>query len=145
MESSKTIKIPWWFWLIAVLALIWNLIGVGAFIADVTITQDALNSLPDAQREIYENNPSWSKAVYGIAVFTGVLGCIGLLIKKKWAKAVFVISLLAILIQMGFSLFVLKTPDAFGPIAYVMPALVILIAAFLVAFSNRAAKRGWLR
>ncbi|QLE01558.1 hypothetical protein HX109_08260 [Galbibacter sp. BG1] len=145
MENSVSIKLPWWFWLVAILALLWNLMGIGAFILDVTISEETLSAMPDVQREMYENNPLWSKLVYGTAVFTGFIGALGLLMKKKWAKPVFIISLIAILVQMGFSLFVLKTPDAFGPMAYIIPVMVILIAAFLVAFANRGIKKGWLR
>ncbi|MDG3583683.1 MULTISPECIES: hypothetical protein [Galbibacter] len=144
MANQLSTKIPWWFWFVAILALLWNFMGVGAFISDVTMTDEALQALPDAQRELYENNPMWTKIVYGIAVFGGLLGSIGLLAKKKWAKPIFVVSLIAIFIQMGYSLFIAKTPEAYGSVAYIMPVLVILIAAFLIAFSNRAIKRGWL-
>ncbi|EIJ39755.1 MULTISPECIES: hypothetical protein [Galbibacter] len=145
MDTQLSTKIPWWFWLITILALFWNLMGVGAFIADISVTPEALEAMPEPQRAMYENNPLWAKFIYGIAVFSGVLGSFALLLKKKWAKPMFVISLIAIIIQMGYSLFVVKTPEALGNTAYILPALVVLIAAFLIAFTNSSIKKGWLK
>ena len=40
MDTQLSTKIPWWFWLITILALFWNLMGVGAFIADISVTPE---------------------------------------------------------------------------------------------------------
>lgn len=91
---------PLWFWIIAVLGLLWNLMGVGAFIVDSSANYEhrAERYGQDMAREM-ASQPKWNWAAYAIAVFTGVIGCIGLLVKAGWAPWVLALSLAAVLIQ----------------------------------------------
>jgi len=52
-------KPPIVFWIIAVIAVLWNIMGVAAFASDILITPEALESMEPAMREMYENNPQW--------------------------------------------------------------------------------------
>jgi len=132
------------FYIISIVALLWNLIGIMAFAMDVMMSPETLAQLPEAERALYESSPIWLKFVYGVAVFGGTLGCILLLMKKVAAIRVLIISLVAILIQMLYSIFFTKGMDVYGPTALVMPLLVIAIAIFLVWYSKFAARKGWL-
>ena len=97
---------PTWFKVVAVLALLWNLLGCLAFFSDLRLSPEDLAKLPEAQQALYAARAGWAVAATAIAVFGGVLGSIGLLVRKKWAFPVFALSLLGILIQ-DFGLFVL--------------------------------------
>lgn len=132
------------FWIISIIALLWNIAGLMAFFGDVFITQEALAALPDAQRELYESTPSWLKIFYGIAVFGGTLGCIALLIKKSFATPLFIISLIAIVIQMVFSLFMTNAIEVNGILSIIMPIIVIGIGIFLLWYSRHAKAKGWI-
>ena len=132
------------FWIISVIALLWNLTGIMSFTMDITMSAEALAVLPDAQRELYESTPAWLKFVYGVAVFSGLLGSILLLMRKSSAKRVFIVSLLAILIQMLYSLFMTNSVEAFGIASIIMPVIVISIGVFLVWYSGHATSKGWL-
>ncbi|MEL4308073.1 hypothetical protein [Joostella sp. CR20] len=145
MDVQQTLKIPVWFWIVSVIALLWNLMGVGAFIADMSITEEALAALPEGQRELYENNPLWSKIAYGIAVIGGAVGSLLLILRKKLAKNIFIISFVAIVIQMVYNLFIVKSVEVYGPGAYIMPIMVILIGFGLIQFSGYGIKKGWLK
>ncbi len=97
---------PSWFRVVAIVALLWNLLGCVAFFLDFRLSPDDLAKLSAAQQALYAARPGWAIAATAIAVFGGVLGCIGVLLRKKWAFAVLVLSLLGILVQ-DFGLFVL--------------------------------------
>ena len=43
IENSS--PIPTWFWVASILALVWNLMGVMAYIAQVTLTPEALAAI----------------------------------------------------------------------------------------------------
>lgn len=58
-----------------------------------------LASLPAEQRALYEGIPSWVDGVLAIAVFGGVVTCVGLLLKKAWCVPVFLVSLSAIIVR----------------------------------------------
>jgi len=132
------------FWIISTMALIWNLIGIMAFSMDIMMSEEALSAMPEAERLLYETNPAWSKLVYGIAVFGGTLGSILLLMKNSAANRVFVVSFLAIVIQMGYSLLFTKAIEVNGPTVVIMPATITLIGAFLIWYSNRCKTAGIL-
>lgn len=132
------------FLIIAVLALLWNLMGMMSFIMDITISEEALASLPEGQRALYETTPLWTEVLYGIAVLFGTVGCIVLLMKKSFAFPLFVISFMAIIIQMTYWLAFTKSLEVYGPAGAVMPLLVIFIGAFLIWYTNNAKAKGWI-
>jgi len=88
--------------------------------------------------------PSWYAIVFGIAVFTGLLGCLLLLMRKKAAISLYFISLLAVLLQMGYWIFATDVIDVMGAQAIIMPLVVIAICIFLYFYSKGAKQRGWL-
>jgi hypothetical protein len=137
-------KAPTWFKVVAVIALLWNLLGCFAFFSDLRLSPEDLAKLPEAQQALYAARPGWAVAATAVAVFGGVLGSIGLLLGKKWALPVFVLSLLGILVQ-DFGLFVLaKGASLAGPVAVVMQGIVLAVGIGLVLHTRKGIARGWL-
>lgn len=132
------------FWIISAIALLWNLTGIMSFAMNINMSAEALAALPDAQRELYESTPIWLKFVFGVAVFSGVLGCILLLMRKSSAIRIFIVSLIAILIQMIYSLFMTKSVEVYGATSIIMPVIVLGIGIFLVWYSRNAHLKGWI-
>lgn len=132
------------FWIISVLALLWNIMGVMAYIMHVTMTPETLQALPAEEQVLYTNVPVWATAAFAIAVWGSTLGCILLLIRKKLATPVFMISFAAILVQMVHQLFISKSIEVYGPGGAVMPVMIILAGAFLIWYSRKATAKGWL-
>jgi hypothetical protein len=142
--SDSSMKLPAWFWVIAGVALLWNLIGVSAYIADVTMSEEAVANLPEAQQAMRADTPSWLTAVYALAVFAGVLGSIALLLRKAWAAPIFGVSLAAIIVQMGYVLFGMNTIGVLGAAAAIFPAIVVAIGAAELWFARMTKTRGWI-
>lgn len=132
------------FWIICIIALLWNLMGIMSFIMEVFISPEALAALPEAERALYENTPLWIHIVFAIAVFDGTLGCALLLMKKKLALPLLVISLVAVLTQMTYWLFINDAMEVHGAASVIMPLLVTLVAVFLVWYSNNVKAKGWI-
>ena len=85
------------FWIICSLALIWNLIGVIAYFGQTFMSEEILSSLSKTEQNYFLNMPVWVTASFATAVFTGVFGAISLLLKKKPAVFLFLISIILIL------------------------------------------------
>lgn len=133
------------FWIISILALLWNLMGVWAYIDHVTMTSETLLSKPIEEQALYTNVPAWATAAFAIAVWGSTLGSILLLIRKSWATPVFVIAFAGIIVQMIHQLFISKSIEVYGPGGAVMPVMIILIGAFLIWYSRNATEKGWLK
>ena len=144
MNESKT-KPSSGFWIISVLALLWNLYGVFQYLVLAYMRDEALADLSEAQRNLYEQIPAWVTGAFAIAVFGGLLGCILLLLRKRSASILFAISLVGILGQMAYNIFLSDAREVYGNQALVMPILVIAVGVFLVWFSNKMAAKGVLR
>lgn len=137
-------KAPKWFTAVAIVALLWNLLGCFAFFADLQLSLQDVTKLSAAQQALYNARPGWAVAATALAVFGGAIGCIGLLLRKKWALTLFLLSVIGILVQ-DFGLFVLVNGAALaGPVAVVLQLLVLGIAIGLVLLSRRAIARAWL-
>lgn len=142
----KKITIPKWFWGLALFLLLWNIMGVFSFFAHTFISEEALALLPIEQQELYSSYPTWTTFVFAIAVFFGFIGSIALLLKKKFAKPAFLISLCAIIPQMVHNVLFTKSIEVYGIIQTVtMPILVILLGVFALWFSSSSIHKGWLK
>lgn len=133
------------FWIIAVLALLWNLIGVYFWVFEYFLmTEEIKATMPPEQVELMGKMPGWGMYVYALAVFTGLLASILLLARKKAATGVFGLSLLAILVIQGYWIFAMDLVGVMGPQALVMPLIVIAVAIFEYFYSKGSARNGWL-
>lgn len=132
------------FWIISVLALLWNLIGIATYLMTVMMTPETLAAMPEAERAMYDNMPAWVVSAYAIAVWGAALASVALLMRKAWSIPVFVVSLIAIVIQMGFGIFATPLLEVQGPGAAVLPLLIVLIAIYLVWFSMSAKRKGFI-
>ena len=135
---------PKWFKVVAVVALLWNLLGCFAFASDLKLSPDDVAKLSAAQQTLYAARAGWAVAATAIAVLGGALGCIGLLMRRKWALPVLALSLIGIVVQ-DFGLFVLVDGAALaGPVTVVMQAIVLAIGIALVWLARKGIARGWL-
>ena len=143
MTEKMIYETPKWFMIVVVVLLIWNLLGVMAYLAQVTMNQEALAALPEAQRQILENTPAWATAAFAIAVNGGTLGCLLLVLKKNLAAYLLQLSLAAVLVQMFYSFFMSNSFEVFGPGGLIMPVIVLVIAVFLVWLAATAKTNRW--
>jgi len=135
---------PKWYLPVTIAALLWNLMGCAAYLADVMMTPADVAKLSEAQQALYHSRPAWSVAATAIAVWGGALGCLALILRKRWATPVLVVSLLGVIGQ-DVSLFVMSGAlSQAGPVALVLQCVVLVISIALVFFGRKAAARGWI-
>lgn len=132
------------FWIIGIVALIWNLMGVYAYLQQAYMSAEDLAALPAEQQPLYENIPAWVTGAFAIAVFGGALACILLLMKKKLATTVFLISLIGIIFQMVYNVFMSKAMEVYGPGGIIMPVMVLVIGIFLWRYAKKQESTGVL-
>ena len=138
--NDKTVGgIHWSFWIISVVTLIFNVMGVINYF--VQMNADSLASFPESYRPIIEGRPAWATAAFAIAVFGGSLGCILLLLKKSAAFYVLIASLLGVIVTMmhifgvaGFSSFEI----------WIGVLMQLVVVAFLIWYSKQAESKGWI-
>ena len=100
--------------------------------------------MPEEQRALYENMPSWVTAAFAIAVNAGALGCLLLILRKALALPLLILSLASALAQMFHNFFLSNAVEVMGWAAIIGPTFIILIGLYLVWFANDAKKKGWI-
>lgn len=135
---------PKWYLPVAILALLWNLLGCAAYLGDVMLTPDDIATMSPAQQALYAARPAWAVSATAIAVWGGAAGCLGLVLRKRWALPLLVLSLAGVIVQ-DVALFVVSSAAAqAGTVAYVLQGLVLAIAIGLVLLARKAIARGWI-
>jgi len=133
---------PRWYMPTAIVALLWNLLGCGAYLRDVMLTPEDIARMTAAQQALYAARPAWSVAATAIAVWGGAAGCFGLIVRKSWAMPLLIASLAALVVQ-DASLF-LQGEVAAEPVALVLQGVVLVVAIGLVLLARTAMSRGWI-
>src|SRR6185436_692672 len=86
---------PGWFRPVAVVALLWNLLGCLAYLSDVTMKPEDIAKLTQAEQALMASRPAWSIGATAIAVWFGAAGCVGLILRKRWATWLLIASFVA--------------------------------------------------
>ncbi|MFT6267956.1 MAG: hypothetical protein ACJAVV_000761 [Alphaproteobacteria bacterium] len=137
-------KIPAWFYVLASVALLWNLLGGAAVIMNFIITTEAIASLPPEQQQMYADTPMWSSYGSLLAVITGSFGCLALLIKKAWAYPLFMLSIVGLVLQNIGIFLVVNAVAVLGETVLFMQAVVAVIAIGLLLLAKKAIKKAWI-
>ncbi len=132
-------------WLIAGLGLIWNLIGIFQFIVREfgDKAQNIAAGMTPDQAEFYLHLPIWMKFAFGIGVIGGSIGCLLLVLGRKfalpvlWAALVAYISLY--LADIAYGVF-----EVLGSKQVTIMTMVLGIAIGLQAYAVWLGRRGRL-
>jgi len=121
----------------ALLFLLWNCLGVTAFVMQYNQDLVELAKTAPLQAKFWADMPGWAWTSYGIAVGSGMLGAIALLFRLKPAIWLSAICIVAVIVQFSYT-FVLTDLIAlkgFRTTLFPMFILVMAIAQLLYARS----------
>ena len=135
-DELKRNTAPLGFWLIGIIALLWNCAGLAMFILQVSLSPEMIAQMPTEQQSLYRDIPTWVMIFFGLATISGTLASVLLLARRKWALALFVISTIAVIAQNIYNWFVVEAVSIIGVQVIIMPLLIIGINLFLIWFSR---------
>ena len=131
------IKIHWSFWLICIVAMIWNLMGSINFI--MQMNPDMLANYPEDAQSLIISRPLWATGAFAVAVFGGVFGEIFLLLRKSSAYYIFIASFLGVIAANIHTFNVSSSVDIwFGSL------MSLIVAAFLIYYTKLVKRKGWV-
>jgi hypothetical protein len=140
MNEETVAGVHWSFWLIGTVALIWNVAGAANFVAQMN--PDMVAAYRESERAIIEGRPAWATVAFAIAVFGGALGSLLLLLRQTAAFYLFTASLLGVIVTMVHTLST-GVDFSIGEIIGII-LMPLALAVFLIWYSKRAERNGWL-
>ena len=127
-------KTPWHIWLVGLIALLFNSVGVFDFV--MTMAQgaeyQASTGMTPAQIAHYQQMPSWMTVVWAVGVFGAFLASIFLLLRRKQALPAFILSLAAFVVSL---LYTYVLTDGGAVMGQQMALTSAVIAGLLALFS----------
>ena len=145
MEDVQGTRAPGWFRVVAFFALIWSLLGMAMYLMHVGMFGDPTAGLSDAERALADSTPVWVTAAFGTATATALLGALGLVLGKAWAKPLLIVSALAVLVQEVWIVFFSDAIAVHGTTGWLVPFIIFDIAVLLAWLASLGVQNRWLR
>ena len=145
--TNLTMKAPWHLWLVGVIAVLFNAIGVFDFVMSMAQGGSYMVSagMTPAQIAHYQNMPIWMTAVWTIGVWGAMLGSVLILLRNKLAFLVFAVSLTAFLVSLLYTYVLTDGGEVMGRGMVIASVTITLLLLFFIWYSRLMTKRGVLR
>lgn len=145
--TDAPVKTPWHIWLVGSIAALFNSIGVLDFVmsmaqgaryqASVGLTQDQIAH--------YQQMPSWMTVVWAVGVFGAFLASLLLLLRRKQALGVFILSLAAFFVSLLYTYVLTNGGAVMGQQMAITSAVIAGLLALFGWYSRLMTLRGVLR
>lgn len=145
--QTPPVKTPIHLWIIAVVSLLWNLMGLFDFIMSQFMTSDYMAMMSEQEAAYFTALPMWIVLVWAAGVLTSVAGSVLLLMRNALALQAFVGSLAFMIVNLlhGFFLAKINLIAVAGTVALAFSAVIFVVAVMLVIYAARMKANGTLR
>src|SRR3546814_17126307 len=109
--------------MLALLVVLWNGFGVAMYLSVVGVCGDTMAGLSEAERAAASSIPSWITGAFAIGTVAGLIGSLGLVLRKSWAVPVLIVSLGALLVLEGWIMFFSGALEIFGVVVPIMVSI----------------------
>jgi hypothetical protein len=140
--NREAISAPSWFALAAIAAVLFEAFGVYTYLVQVMTDPQ---SLPIDQRDLVLAMPGWMTAAYAVAVWAGLGGALMLLMRRRLAMPLLLVSLLAALAQFSALLVAPGLRNLVGSDDLLVPFLILVVCYLIWHLAWQARRWGWLR
>jgi hypothetical protein len=131
-------------WVVGVVGLLWNLVGAYDYLMTETQNASYMSKFTPEQLEYFYGFPTWAVATWAIAVWGGVLGTLLLLLRKRLAVPVLLVSFLSMVVTSVYNFLLSDGVAVMGAGAVAFSGLIFAIALGLWLYARAMAKRGVL-
>jgi hypothetical protein len=141
---SQSVKAPIHLWIIGVVTLLWNLIGAYDYLMTQTRNEAYMANFEPAQLEYFYSFPVWAEATWAIAVWGALLGSILLLLRKRLAAPVFLVSFVAMVITAVYNYGLSEGMEIQGTGGFIFSVVIFFVALGLWLYARAMSARGVL-
>jgi len=144
-QATSSRRAPWHLWAVGIFAFLWS--GMGAFDYLMTQTQNQgyMGQFTPEKLEFFYGFPAWLVAFWALAVWGGVVGAVLLLLRKKLAVGVFLVSFLSMVVTTIRNYVLSDGLEVMGGAgAMIFSVLIFVFALFFYLYARAMKNRGVL-
>jgi hypothetical protein len=144
MSSVTTVtarRTPLHVWVVGTLALLWNGIGAFDYLMTQTRNESYMGQFTAAQLEYFYGFPAWVVASWALAVWGGVLGAILLLLRKRHAVPVFLVSFVSMIVTSIHNFVLSDGASVMGAGGVAFSAVIFVVALGLWLYARAMATK----
>ena len=145
--TDAPVKTPWHLWLVGVVAVLFNAIGVFDFV--MTLAQGAAYQasagMTPEQIAHYQQMPAWMTVDWAVGVFGALAASVLLLLRKQLALPVFIASLVAFVISLLYTYVLTNGGAVMGSQMAIASAVIAGLLMLFSVYTHRMARAGVLR
>lgn len=142
MENTQATELPGWFRPAAIAVVAWEIFGCVMYVMQVGVDPAAL---PNDQRAVWDATPPWMVGAYATAVWVGLAGAVALLMRRRLAEPLLLVSLIAVAVQFSGLLLVPELRALMTSDMLLLPFVILAVCFVIWSFARRARRNGWLR
>ena len=146
VSTVARIKPPRHLWLVGVIAVLFNAIGVFDYVMSMTQGASYMASagMTPAQIAHYQEMPLWMTAVWTVGVWGALLASVLLLLRNRLAVPVFAVSLAAFLVSLLYTYVLTNGGEIMGRQMAIASAIIAALLMFFLWYSSLMRKRNVL-
>lgn len=145
MNHTASSKAPVHFWIVAVIAVLWNAVGAFDFVATQIRLEPYMSAFSEEQLAYFYGIPTWAVITWGIATVSALFGSIAMLLRLRRAYELFIVSLLGIVFTSIHSFVLSDGAEIMGTGGVIFSGVIIAIAIFLIFYNRAMLKCGVLK
>lgn len=140
MDTST--KTPWHLWVVGVLTLLWNGVGIWSYLSTQMGNLEGLGMSPEAI-EYVTSFPAWADSLWALGVWGAFVGSILLLLRSRWAVTSFIVAIVGLVGTTVYQRVLTELPaDMQG---WGIPIAIWVTTLFLLWYSLRMRAAGVLK
>jgi hypothetical protein len=146
MQEAVQTRTPAHVWIVGILATLWNAFGAFDYVMTQTANEAYLSQFSAEERAFFDSFQGWTEAFWALGVWGALIGSLLLLIRSRYAVHAFGLSLVGIVVGMGYQYLAMEAPESLttGAMA-VMPWVILAVGIALFVYARNQAAKGVLR
>jgi len=137
-------RTPVHLWIVGILSLLWGLVGVFDYLATEMKLDFYMSQFSEEQLAYFYGFPAWMVAVWAFAVWGGLAGSVGLLLRRAWAVWMYALSLAGLAVSSIYNFGLSNGAEVMGQGAVIFTVVIWAVAIALLLYARKQASNGVL-
>ncbi len=135
----RLVKPSWWFWIVALFALLWNAMGAANMYDQ--IANAGLFALPEDYKAYIATRPMWATVGFAVSVVFGILGALAMFMRSGLTTFLFFVSFIGTAVAFAH---IYMSSGFVANQGFLSTLAALVVAGLLYILASRAKGLRWI-